>query len=243
MVDLHAGAGTVDVSATIPPDWPAFWDNVMSTNADIRVTDAAGVLLTYQITSWNYGNKAGVIEVDGWVSPNVTAGSVLWVYWDNPNGPSSGAGSFSVSSAKTGTIQIGSPGSGSEYVINARPEAAGSDNAQVILAKTPTEIQHIWWNLRPVMMKRRKSGEGSRLLEELETATYTVTHSDGSDTSSAMAIAGDIRALHPAWVRTPIQAGTDTANYVVTLKVTTTENRTLHFHTTIKVRTIDAPTP
>ena len=243
MVDLHAGAGTVDVSATIPPDWPAFWDNVMSTNADIRVTDAAGVLLTYQITSWNYGNKAGVIEGDGWVSPNVTAGSVLWVYWDNPNGPSSGAGSFSVSSAKTGTIQIGSPGSGSEYVINARPEAAGSDNAQVILAKTPTEIQHIWWNLLPVMMKRRMSGEGSRLLEELETATYTVTHSDGSDTSSAMAIAGDIRALHPAWVRTPIQAGTDTANYVVTLKVTTTENRTLHFHTTIKVRTIDAPTP
>ena len=243
MVDLHAGAGTVAVSAPIPPDWPAFWANVMSTNAAIRVTAAAGVLLTYQITSWNYGNKAGVIEVDGWVSPNVTAGSVLWVYWDNPNGPSSGAGSFSVSSAKTGTIQIGSPGSGSEYVINARPEAAGSDNAQVILAKTPTEIQHIWWNLLPVMMKRRMSGEGSRLLEELETATYTVTHSDGSDTSSAMAIAGDIRALHPAWVRTPIQAGTDAANYVVTLKVTTTENRTLHFHTTIKVRTIDAPPP
>ena len=243
MVDLHAGAGTVDVSATIPPDWPAFWENVMSTNADVHITDAGGGPVTYQITGWNYGNKAGVIEVDGWVSPNVTAGSVLWVYWDNPNGPSSGAGSFSVSSAKTGTIQIGSPGSGSEYVINARPEAAGSDNAQVILAKTPTEIQHIWWNLLPVMMKRRMSGEGSRLLEELETATYTVTHSDGSDTSSAMAIAGDIRALHPAWVRTPIQAGTDTSNYVVTLKVTTTENRTLHFHTTIKVRTIDAPTP
>jgi len=218
----------------------------MSTNADVRVTDAAGVLLTYQITGWNHGNKAGVIEVDDWSSPNVTAGSVLWVYWDNPNGPSSGAGSFTISTSpapKSGYIQLGSPGSGSEYVITARPEAAGADNAQVILAKTPTEIQHIWWNLLPVLMKRRTAGEGSLLLEEVETATYTVTHSDGSDTTSAMAITGDVRALHPAWVRTPIQAGSDTANYVVTLKVTTTESRTLHFHTTVKVRTIDAPTP
>ena len=170
----------------------------------------------------------------------------MWIYWDNPNGPSSGAGSFTISTRptpKVGYIEIGNPGSGSEYVINARPEPTGSTQSAITLAKTADEIQHIWWNLLPAMMKRRTAGNGSTLLEEVETATYTVKHSDGTNTTAAMGITGSMRTLHPAWVMTPIQAGSSTANYVVTVTVTTTAGRTLNFHTTIKVRDIAAPTP
>jgi hypothetical protein len=236
----------VDISAAIPPDWPSFWDHVDSAGNEIRITDGAGVLLTHQIDSWNYAAKTGTIEIDNYDSPNVAAAIIIWIYWDNDSNPASGAGSFTISTSpapRTGTIEIGNPGSGSEYVINARPEPSGATNSRNILAKTASEIQHIWWNLFPILMKRRTAGAGSLLLEEMETATYTVTHSDGTNTSAAMGITGSMRSLHPAWVLTPVQAGTDTANYVVALTVTTTAGRTLNFHTTIKVRDIDAPTP
>ena len=245
-VDLHsAGAGTaIDITAAIPSDWPAFWDNVMSTGADVRVTDGAGAPLTYQLDSWDYANRTGNIQVDDWTSAAPAATQQVWVYWDNPNGPSSAAGSFTVGGqAKTGSIEVGNPGSGSEYVLPAKPEKAGADTSQIILAKTPSEIQHVWWNLLPAMIKRRTKYNGSSLLEEIESVTYTVTHSDGTNTTSAMGITADIRTLHPAWVKTPIQAGSDTANYVVTLTATTSTGRTLNFHCTFKVRTIDAPTP
>ncbi len=243
-VDLHAGAGTVEIEATIPADWPAFWDHVMTNGNDIRVTDGTGALLTYQLDSWNHSNKAGKIQVDNWVSPNVTAATNIWVYWDNDSDPSSAASSFSFGGTpKNAYIEIGAPGTGSELVITARPEPAGSQNPRLEFSKTPNEIQHVWWNLLPVLLKRRTPGNGSRLLEEIETATYTVTHSDGTDTTSAMAITGDMRTLHPAWIRTPIQGGSSTANYVLTLQVTTTGPRTLNFHCTFKVQTIKAPTP
>ena len=244
-VDLHGGAGDVDVSATIPPDFPAFWDNVMANGNDVRVTDTKGVALDFKLTSWNATNKTGVIEIDDWASGNVTAAATVHLYWDNPNGPSSGQATFTIagSGVKDGFIELGAPGSGSEYVIMAKPEAPGATNAEVVLSKTAAEVQHIWWNVLPALLKRRTSGNGSRLLEEIETATYSVKHSDGSDTTSAMAITADMRMLHPAWIRTPVQAGSSTANYVVTLTVTTTAPRTLNFHTTIKVRDISAPTP
>jgi len=243
-VDLHAGAGTVDIKVTIPPDMPSFWDHVMSNGNDVRVTDGVGNLLTFQLDSWNYSNKTGIIEIDAWASPNVTAATNIWIYWDNDNDPASGAGSFTIDpSFKTGYIEIGNPGSGSEYVINAKPEPVGATNSRLNLAKTAAEIQHIWWNLLPVLMKRRTAGAGSLLLEEVETATYTVKHSDTTDTTAAMGITGSMRTLHPAWVMTPIQGGSSTANYVITLTVTTTAGRTLNFHTTIKVRDIAAPTP
>lgn len=241
-VDLHAGSGTIDINAPIPADWPAFWDNVMTSGDDVRVVDGYGTLLTYQLNAWNHATKTGSIQVDNWTSANPAATQQIWVYWDNPNGPASAAGSFTVSAAKTGSIEIGNPGSGSEFTLPARPEKPGADNSEIILAKTPSEIQHVWWNLLPVLMKRRTKANGSGLLEEVETATYTVTRSDGTDMTATMAITGQIRTLHPAWVRTPIQGGADGSNYVITLTITTTSTRTLNFHCTFKVRTIDAPT-
>jgi len=245
IVDLHAGSGTIDITMAIPSaaEWPAFWNNVMSNGNDVRVTDGTGTLLTYQLNSWDYSAKTGNIQVDGWESSNPAATHQIWIYWDNDADPSSAAGTFSVSGEKTGYVEIGNPGSGSEYVINARPEPTGATQSTVTISKTAAEIQNVWWNLLPAMMKRRVPSKGSKLLEEIETVTYTVKHSDGTNTTSSMGITGSIRTLHPAWVVTPIQGGSSTANYVITLTVTTTSGRTLNFHCTVKVRDISAPTP
>lgn len=42
-VDNTAGAGgAIDITASIPTNWDEFWDNVLSTGNDVRVTDADG---------------------------------------------------------------------------------------------------------------------------------------------------------------------------------------------------------
>jgi hypothetical protein len=240
LVDNHAGSSQIDIDAALPSDWPNFWDNVQTNGEDVRVTDGAGTALTYQLVSFNSTTKVGNVQVDDYSAPSSTAGVVVWIYWDNANAADA-QGSFTASTPKSGYVALGQPGSGSEYVINGLPEAAGVDNSRTILSKHPDEVIHVWWNLTPSLLKRRVQNEESLLLEEVDTATYSVLN-DQDVAQAGMIDTTSVRALHPGWVRTTIQAGADDTNYVAKLTVKTTELRTLTFHATVKVRTIHAPT-
>lgn len=240
LIDNHAGATPIDVTATIPTDWPAFWDTVLTTGNDIRVTAADGItLLPFDTDAFNATTKVGVIEIDNYAVPSTAAGVQAYVYWDHDTAPN-GRTPFVPSSPKEGYIEIGKPGSGSEPVIVAAPVQAGSDTPAAVIPKTPAEEIQVWFNLLPAMQKRRTPNQKSFLFEGVDTVTYQVLNSS-SVAQAGMIDTATVRTMHPGWVRVLVKAGADNTNYVLELSVGTTGLRTLRFYATIKVRTITPP--
>ena len=104
VIDNLTGAGTIDVTASLPADFDPFWDNVLVSGNDIRVTLADGkTLATYDVDAFNAVNRAGIIEVDNLTATSSDAMLVLWLYWGNP-AASSATTTFTPSAPKTGYI-------------------------------------------------------------------------------------------------------------------------------------------
>ena len=247
-VDNSAASATQeDVTILLPSEWPEFWGNVKSAGEDVRVTDADGVTLeAYKLVSFNSTTRTGTIQVDnvGLVDiggANAVVGSVMvWVYWGNA-AASSTAATFTLSgTAKPGHIQVGTPGSGSQRVVMARPETPGSTNPRTEVHKMSGETIHLWWNLAGALASRHIPSQGSRTFEEVHNVRYAVEAS-GSAVGS-MSAAVDTRFAGPGWVRTTIKAGASGTNYVAILLVEFTEGRSLDFRTTIRVQDVTEPT-
>ena len=246
-VDNTASSATQeDVTITLPSEWPEFWGNVKSAGEDVRVTDSDGVTLeTYQLVSFNSTTRTGSIEVDDVAlvdidgSSAAVAGVQLWIYWGN-SAASAAAGSFTAAgTAKTGTIQVGTPGSGSQRVVMARPETPGSTNPRTEVHKAASETIHLWWNLSGGLASRHIPSQGSRAFEEIHNVSYDVE--TGGNPVPSMVDATSIRMVGPGWVRTTIKAGASGTNYVAILAVELTEGRKLDFRTTIRVKDVTEP--
>ena len=246
-VDNTASSATQeDVTIVLPSEWPEFWGNVDNAGDDVRVTDADGVTLeTYQLVSFNSTTRTGSIEVDDVALVNIdgsvaaVAGVQLWIYWGN-DAASTAAGSFTAAgTAKTGTIQVGTPGSGSQRVVMARPETPGSTNPRTEVHKAASETIHLWWNLSGVLASRHIPSQDSRAFEEIHNVSYDV-ETAGNPVPS-MVDATSIRIVGPGWVRTTIKAGASGTNYVALLAVELTEGRKLDFRTTIRVKDVTEP--
>lgn len=247
-VDNTASSATQeDVTIALPSEWPEFWGNVDNAGDDVRVTDANGVTLeTYQLVSFNSTTRTGSIEVDDVALVDID-GSVaavasvqLWIYWGNANATAAGGSFTAAGTAKTGTIQVGTPGSGSQRVVMARPETPGSTNPRTEVHKMSGEEIHVWWNLSGVLASRHIPSQGSRAFEEIHNVTYSV-EAAGNPVASMIDVT-QTRLVGPGWVRTTIKAGASGTNYVAILLVELTEGRKLDFRTTIRVQDVTEPT-
>ena len=241
MINNHSGAGQIDVTATVPGDWPLFWENVDASNsgADVRVTLADGnTLATFDLESFNSTTKTCTVEINDMAVNNTDGAVVAWIYF-GATGKSSAETSFSVSSAKTGFIEIGRPGSGSQRMITCRPERPGTAVASIDVHKHSAEILHLWWDLTGVISTRFIPNEGRRLLDEVESVNYQVTFG-GSEPQSAMIDTTQIRMVDPAYVRTTIKAGNSGSNYLAILTVNLTSGRKLDFRCRIVIKDVTA---
>ena len=111
MVDNSAGStGAIDITVTVPPALEAFWDAILSSGNDIRVTDANGsTLLTYQLAAgFSATTRTCVIQVDNWTPPAASSMPVIWVYAGNADAASA-AGSFTASGPITGYMTAACP--------------------------------------------------------------------------------------------------------------------------------------
>lgn len=239
IIDNHSGASQIDVEAVIPTDWPTFWDNVLSSGDDVRVTLSDGFTLAdYQLNSWNYANKTGKIQINDMAASSTTAAVVAYVYWDNA-AAASAAGSFTVSAPKTGYIENQSPGSGSSPIIRCRPETPGASNPRTEISKASAEEIHVWWDLRRVLARRAIPYENSNNHEGVDTVTYDVL--TGNQSQAAMIDLSSIRQVG-SYIRTTIKFGSSDSNYLAKLTVTTDLGRVLDFRCTVRVKDVAEPT-
>ena len=232
---------TVDVTIVLPSDWPLFWDSVLSTGYDIRAVNSDGsTVLDFHRVAWNYSAKTGTINIDAAAVGAVNGASVVWLYWGYASAADASS-SFTLSgSAKTGTIEVGTPGGGSQLLVKAQSQSAGATSPRTEITKASAEVLFLWWDLSGVLSKRTTPYEGSRLLEEIKTATYDVITSQSS-TFGDMGTLASIQVVHPYYIRTTIQAGVHGTNYYSKLSITTTGERTLDFRVGIRVNDVIEP--
>lgn len=233
---------TVDVTIILPTDWPLFWDSVLSTGYDLRVVNSDGITaLDFHRAAWNYSAKTGTINIDNATIGAVNGATVVWIYWGYASASDASSSFTLANTAKTGTIEVGTPGGGSQLLVKAQAQSAGATSPRTEITKASAEVLFLWWDLSSVLSRRTTPHEGSRLLEEIETATYDVITGQSS-TLGAMGALSSIRVVHPFYVRTTIQAGASGTNYYSKLSVTTTGGRTLDFRVGIRVKDVIEPT-
>lgn len=235
VVDNLGGAGTIDVTAVLPSDFPPLWDNLQTSGNDFRVTLADGITLaSYDVDSFNYPNKQATIEVDNVTANSSDAMIVLWLYWGNPSAPS-GTTPFVPSTPKTGHVIADCMPAGN--LVTAGEQRPGDTKPKSRIQKTTTEELHCWWDLRGLLSRRNTSFEGSPLCEEIDYLQFAVQRA-GSDEPTTYD-ENETRLLGSGLVRTSIKGGQDGNDYTLILTVRTTEGKTLNPRALMLVRDIN----
>jgi len=235
VVDNTSGSATIDVTATIPSDFDPFWDNVLASGFDIRITLADGkTLATYDVDSFNKVNRTCTLEVDNLAAASTDAMLVLWLYWGNALA-GDGATTFTPSGAKTGYIVPDCMPAG--YVVAAGAARPGDLRPSSRIQKTVEEELHVWFDLRPLLARRNTPFAGSPLCEEIEFLQLDVKA--GGVSQAPMFDEDETRVITPGLVRTSVKAGNDTSDYTITLTVKTTEGKILNPRALLLVRDLD----
>lgn len=233
-VNNLSGAGTIDATAAIPGYLDEFWDNVLATGNDIRVTDSDGKTpIVYKLDGWNHGNKAGNIHINDWSPGSADAMCQAFLYWGKA-GASSTAGTFTVSSAKTGFFLATQPRG---YVLTATREHPGVASPKKAIHKTSSEELNVFVCLSPALALMSTPANGSSLGEEIEAVTYRVT--DGGVAQAGMIDQSKTRLIESGglrYVRVRIKAGSHNSDYTLELTVETTAGQALEYRYLIKVR-------
>ena len=242
-VDNTSGAASIDIEIALSASWSEFWDFVQDDGDDIRITAGDGeTLLSFALDSWNYSNKAGTIQVDAYAGlPNAAQDATVqvFVYWGN-DAAAAGTTSVTILNPKTGTVYRAKPGSGSYPVIKCRPPVLDRDETTHTVTKQTTETIRIWWDLRDMLATTRYPNQGSSVLEEIDYFTFNVVTGIDGDPAAALFDETKNYTAAPHFVSTLVKAGGDDSNYLMTLKVYTTEGRILDLRATLKVNDLAA---
>jgi hypothetical protein len=239
-IDNHGGTNTIEVTASIPTDWPQFWDVVLSSGNDVVVTLKDGITVsTFKLAAWDYAAKTGTIEIDNFAASTTAGALTCWLYWGKA-GASSLQSAFTHSTTpKTGHIEVVTPGTGSSPVIACRPEAPGATEPRNEISKASTEDIFVWWDLSKVLSRRRVPYNKSHEEETIDNVRYLVQR--GGSTVAAMSDDASIRQVGNM-IRTTIKGGTSGQNSVAILTVITDAGRVLDFRCAIRVSDVTEPT-
>ncbi len=228
-VNNIGGASTIDVAITIPSDWGAFWSNVATNGHDIKVCDSDGTtLLTWSRDTWDHAARSAILEVNDWTPDSADATVILYLYWGESS-PTDTASSFTVSSAKIGTVLACRPAPGS-VIIRAESPPVGEDVPRSRYAWPPGQSGWIGFDVTEHLKRQAVPLNGSADLETIAFVTVA-TRNDGSAFNSGNTPANtrcseyDGRTIVYMWVTGSV----NDADYIDEITVTTSYSRVLLF--------------
>jgi len=237
LVDVGGGP-TIDVDAALSdlPDW--FWENVLASGDDLRVTEADGVkAVPFEADSFNATTRTGTIQIDNY-TPDADAlnkHAVFWLYWSHTGTPATASTPVTVSGARASYFQPYTRPTLYRYTW--RPERLGVTNPRKRITKQVGETIHVWWNLEAALSRMSAPQNGALRGEEIRWIAFDVT--DGGASQAGMFDATALRVLHPGLVRTQIQAGTNATAYTLELTIGTSYGRVLEPRILLKVQNVD----
>ena len=222
-VDLTGGAvvGPVDITCAIPSVWPAFWDRVLSTGADVRVTLADGVTLAvYDIQGWNYTTKTLTIEVQAVTSTSWGAHiGTLWLYWGNASAVDAHTAFVPAGAVKTAYVAI-EQAPRTQYVI-VHPAQAGATKAPPTIVKQANEVIDVYFDFGLLLRQHDAPYAGSLSYEEISYVS-TVDVQTGGASAAALFTASSVRVYGNSAAKVQVKAGGSGTTYTIIVQVTTT---------------------
>jgi len=233
-VNNTSGATTFDASITVPVDCSLFWNAVASTGNDVRFTKSDGVTpLAYNRRVWTYANNSGEFDIDAATCASNDATAVVFMYFGNA---SAGDGSTSptISSAKTGSIELACHSGQTVLLVPFRP---GETIAQQVVTKSSTEEIDVWIDCRRALLTRCEAFESSARLEEIDYAAVQVL-SGGSD-DAARYDESKTRLIDPGFLKVRIKAGSSGTDYTLSVTIGTSLTRVLQARAIVDVQDID----
>lgn len=229
-LDNSAGSGTtIDGQVTIPIHWDHFWNTIESNAHSIRFTQSDGTTgCNYNRQTWTYADRSGVFQIDG-VQAIANESTVIYMYWGNSSA-GDGDGSPTISSAKTGEIEVSAP---LPPIVSLQLDPYGSSNPKPRFQKTVDEVVDVWIDCRPSLARRSSSNAGSSRYEEIHSVNVDV-QTNGSSQAS-MFDETKTRVIDPGWVRIRVKAGSSGTAYTIIPKITTSLGRVIEARAIMKV--------
>lgn len=230
--NLAGGAGTSDVTVTIPPDWDEFWTKVLSTGIDVRIAAANGRQdLGFERITWTYATKTGVFEI---INATVAAAAFngIWIYWGNSAAADASA-PFAPGALLNGYILPASPGVPQVAVL---PEIPGATQPRNKVVKKSSEALRIWWDFRALLHRRAGVQAGSRLYEEIQSVDLVDVQL--ATVSQAGMITTANTRIHDGWVSTWVRGGTSGTTYTAICRIGTSFARVLDARVRVYVKDV-----
>jgi hypothetical protein len=228
-VDNNSGAGTIDVTITIPADFGLFWSQVATTGHDIQITDSDGfTALTWGRQTWDHAARSAVLQINDWAPDSADATVIAWLYFGDAS-PSDTATSFTVTSAKTGTLLSGKPPPGA-VIIPAQSLAIDNDVPQGQYSWPPGQSGYVIFDVTDHLAKQAGAFQGKGDFEEVaavtvETRNGGVAYGGGNTPAKTRMSQYDGRAL--VWMF--LTGSVDGQDYIDEITVTTTLGRVFVF--------------
>jgi hypothetical protein len=246
-----SGGATLDISGPFPRKYSHFWDTVLSTGFDIRVTESDGETpITFAngtCTGWDFGpvpfsvaTKTFTLRIDGWNNTSgggpfatVDAGLQIWLYWGNAAAADARDGAVALVGPETAIFATRGARSFPKRFTTAL-ELPGQTTPTVIFQKTTTDIIELAWDFRAELAQRDVLDENHLNLEELR----AVEIDGGQGTTSIAPIRNRAltRFVRENVVITRHTAGQDKQNYWLEAKATTSLGQVLTRRIQMNVR-------
>lgn len=223
--------GTIEFSFVVPEDYDDFWNNVRTDGFDVVLADKNGEAFTFQRFTWNATTRSSLFRVAGFSMTEGNVMHVIYIYWDNPDQSTDLSSSVTTTTPKTTFAYLGAPFGN---VVNFQTRSGLSTVPTTIFQKDPDEKIDIWFPISQLLAPRALPYNERLDFKGLDYIDVNVLDSlDANQT--AMYALGETRIIS-GWVRARIQAGSDNTDYVVRIKVFTSDNEVFILSCLLQVR-------
>lgn len=215
----HATGGTRDVRITVPKSWDRFWNSIESTGYDIRVTSSDGLtLVSYMLQSFTYASRVGVIDLDNVSLAAADTNTVFWLYFEY-SAAASAASVFTGASVVTGVIFPAFSAGGRLFKYGG--ERPGVTKPLIDVQKLPNERVMLWIDFLSVLVSAIGGGQYHQNFDEI--AQISVDVQAAASSQAAMVDQSETVLVGRTLVGAYVKAGTSGTNYVLIVKITTSE--------------------
>lgn len=214
-----------DYDVVIPDEWDDFWTDIDSDGDELRVTDAGGTLLDYDVDNGSGGafsktNRLGRIRINNYSQPIGASGATqCFLYYNSSSTQGSAAGTAG-SGGRSGYIELAGP---SGLVIGHKSPIAGNTSPPQQIHKTAAERKAVWLGYGRLLAPAWTPLRSGPANEELYYVSHDVLDTAGSSVPT-MVEASSIRFVSiprgpfaGTWVRHLVIAGTTGNWYTSTL--------------------------
>lgn len=221
----------IEFSFGVPEDYDDFWDNVRTDGFDVVLTDKNGEAFTFNRFTWNTTTRESLFRVAGF---NVSEGNVMhviFIYWDNPDQSVDLSSTVTTTSPKTTFAYLGAPFGN---VVNFQTRSGLSSVPTTIFQKDPDEKIDIWFPVSQLLAPRSLPYNERLDFKGIDYINVNVL--DSSDANQTAMYALSETRIIAGWVRARVQAGTADTDYVVRLKVFTSDSEVFILSCLLQVR-------